>query len=49
MNHIQELMHQHIYQLPNGEDITLGKARFKEMMWNLGGVTVKHYHSDNGV
>ncbi len=27
----------------------LGKARFEEMMWNLGGITIKHYLSDNGV
>jgi hypothetical protein len=27
----------------------MGKARFEQMCWNLAGVTIKNYHSDNGV
>ena len=27
----------------------MGKAAFKEWVWNLAGVLAKHYHSDNGI
>jgi hypothetical protein len=27
----------------------MGKARFEQMCWNLAGVTIKIYHSNNGV
>jgi hypothetical protein len=27
----------------------IGKERFEQHLWNLAGITVKHYHSDNGV
>jgi hypothetical protein len=27
----------------------MGKARFEQMCWNLAGVTIKNYHSNNGV
>jgi hypothetical protein len=29
--------------------IVMGKAWFEQLCWQLGSVTVKHYHSDNGV
>ncbi len=27
----------------------MGKTRFEQMCWNLAGVTIKNFHSDNGV
>ena len=31
-----------------GETV-MGKTRFEQLCWNLAGVKVKNYHSDNGV
>ncbi len=31
-----------------GETV-MGKSRFEQLCWNLAGVTIKSYHSDNGV
>jgi hypothetical protein len=31
-----------------GETV-MGKTRFEQMCWNLAGVTIKNFHSDNGV
>jgi hypothetical protein len=31
-----------------GETV-MGKTRFEQMCWNLTGVTIKNFHSDNGV
>jgi hypothetical protein len=38
------------YQTSMGAGKTvMGKARFEQMCWNLAGVTIKNYHSNNGV
>lgn len=39
---------EHQTSMGAGETV-LGKERFEQSMWNLAGVTVKHYHSDNGI
>jgi hypothetical protein len=31
-----------------GETV-MGKTKFEQMCWNLAGVTIKNFHSDNGV
>jgi hypothetical protein len=29
--------------------MVMGKTRFEQLRWNLAGMTVKNFHSDNGV